>query len=320
MTSPEAPPIRCFLSYARQDDLVMDFVGPFTQSLRQYAYADRGRELEIFLDRETIGWGDLAQPSIRQAVRSATVFLPLLTRRYFDRPYCREELFIFYNQALVDGVRSLLLPVVLLGDDYLTEDNPDLAVQLIVERQHRRLREAWLEGPSSSVWRRTLVALAGELVDRVEQAERSLLDVPPPADLDVPAVMAQFSRDVRSVLDEVSSVVGSFHSVLTTSGDVASLAPAAQRLRAAGRLLERLACGADRLLRAGRVTTGVTAPVAELGSLVDGVEALQTSTRRAEASDVPIRQVMVVFREGLTALRSGLRVVESWAELPNPGQ
>ena len=32
----------------------------------------------------------------------------------------------------MDGVRGLLLPVVLLGADHLTEDNPDLAVQLVV--------------------------------------------------------------------------------------------------------------------------------------------------------------------------------------------
>ena len=57
----DAPPIRCFLSYARQDDVVMDFVGPFADALRQYAYADRGRSLEIFLDRASIGWGDLEQ-------------------------------------------------------------------------------------------------------------------------------------------------------------------------------------------------------------------------------------------------------------------
>lgn len=313
----DAPPIRCFLSYARQDDLVMDFVGPFAESLRQYAYSDRGRELEIFLDREALGWGDLAQPQLRAAVRSATVFLPVLTRRYFDRPYCREELFLFYNQALVEGVRGLLLPVVLLGDGFLGEDNPDLAVQIVVERQHRSVREAWLEGPSSPAWRRTLLGLAGELVDRVEAAERALLSGPAVVDVDTTAELDRFSRDVKAVIRSVNSVVEEFQALLGI--DWLKLGPAAARLRDAGRSFERRAFEVDRVLR----TAGASFQAAfasELGELVPGVEALLASTRRLEASDVPVRQMMVVFREGLTALRSGMHVVESWAELPNPGQ
>jgi hypothetical protein len=311
----DSPPIRCFLSYARADDVVMDFVDPFTESLRQYAYADRGRSLEIFLDRTSIGWGDLAQPAIRASVRSATVFLPILTRRYFDRPYCREELFIFYNQAFVDGVRGLLLPVVLLGADFLTEDNQDLAVQLVVERQHRSVREAWIEGPSSPAWRRTMLSLASDLVDRVEAAERRLLTEPPPPDVDLAAELARFSTDVSAMTAAVSSVIQTFHEGL---GDASALGPAAVQLQDVGRRFELRAFEVDRAVRA----SGADKPfaTASLDDLVTGVEALLASTRRGEASHVPLRHVMAVFREGLTALRSGLRVVESWTELPNPGQ
>ncbi|SER22388.1 TIR domain-containing protein [Lentzea xinjiangensis] len=314
---PDAPPIRCFLSYARQDDVVMDFVSPFVSSLRHYAYADRGRSLEIFLDRTSIGWGDLVQPTLRAAVRGTTVFLPVLTRRYFDRPYCREELFLFYNQAFVDGVRGLFLPVVLLGAGHLTEDNPDLAVQLVVERQYRSVREAWLEGPSSAVWRRTVLALAAEIVDRVEEAERALLLGVPAVEADVPAELDRFAADVRAVVRVTGTVMSEFQTLL--GADWSALGPSATRLRDAGRSFERRAFEVDRALR----TTGepFTAPfTSELHDLVPGVEALLTSTHRLEASDVPIRRAMVVFREGLIALRSGLRVVESWADLPNPGQ
>jgi TIR domain-containing protein len=312
----DSPPIRCFLSYARADDVVMDFVDPFTESLRQYAYADRGRSLEIFLDRSSIGWGDLAQPTIRASVRSATVFLPVLTRRYFDRPYCREELFIFYNQAFVDGVRGLLLPVVLLGADHLTEDNPDLAVQLVVERQYRSVREAWIEGPSSPAWRRTMLSLASELVDRVETAERRLVSEPPVPDVDVAAELALFSTDVSTMTAAVSSVIQTFHDGL--DGDASLLSPAAVQLQDAGRRFEQRAFEVDRAVRAGGVDKSFG--MASLDDLVAGVEALLASTRRGEASHVPLRRVMAVFREGLTALRSGLRVVESWTELPNSGQ
>lgn len=316
MTSfPDAPPIRCFLSYARQDDVVMDFVAPFAESLRHYAYADRGRALEIFVDRESIGWGDQVQPNLRAAVRSTTVFLPVVTRRYFDRPYCREELFLFCNQAFVDGVPGLLLPVVLLGADYLTADNPDLAVQIVVERQHRSVREAWLEGPSSPSWRRTMLALASELVDRVEAAESALLGGTAGGELDVSAELDRFLVDVQTVISATAAVVEDFRALLGV--DWAALGPAAVRLRDAGRTFERRAFEVDRTLRAAGRSASFAA---ELGDLMPGVEALLASTHRLEGSDVPIRRTMAVFREGLTALRSALRLVESWEELTIPGQ
>ncbi|GAA3669792.1 toll/interleukin-1 receptor domain-containing protein [Lentzea roselyniae] len=322
---PDAPPIRCFLSYARQDDVVMDFVDPFATALRHYAYADRGRDLEIFLDREAIGWGDLAQPAIRASVRSATVFLPVLTRRYFDRPYCREELFVFYNQAYVEGVRGLLLPVVLLGHDHLTDDNPDLAVQIIVERQHRSVREAWLDGPASPAWRRTMLALAGELVDHVEEAERRLVTEADPHLPDAAEAVADIERfgyDTGHVVELTSQVLQQFQNIVVTATDDASraeaLLPGALRLRDSARAYERRVSEVDRLVRARPVRLGPGA--AALRELVDAIEQLLTSTANAELMSVPMRRPMIAFREGLTALRSAVNMVTAWKDLPNPGQ
>ncbi len=321
----DAPPIRCFLSYARQDDVVMDFVGPFADALRQYAYADRGRSLEIFLDRASIGWGDLAQPAIRASVRSTTVFLPVLTRRYFDRPYCREELFIFYNQAFVDGVRGLLLPVVLLGHDFLGEDNPDLAVQIVVERQYRSVREAWIEGPSSPAWRRTMLSLAGELVDHVETAERRLgSGVEPlvPDAVEAVADIERFGHDTAHIVDVTSQVLKDFKEIILATADDAAraeaLLPGALRLRDSARAYERRVSEIDRLVRAKPYRIGPDA--AALRDLVDAVEQLLTSTARTELMNVPMRRSMTAFREGLTTLRSAVNMVTVWSELPNPGQ
>lgn len=322
---PDAPPIRCFLSYARKDDEVMNFVGPFRDSLRHYAYADRGRDLEIFLDRDAIGWGDLAQPAIRASVRSATVFLPVLTRLYFDRPYCREELFIFYNQAVVEGVRGLLLPVVLMGHKHLTDDNPDLAVQIIVERQHRSVREAWLEGTSSPAWRRTMFELAGELVDHVEEAERRLVTGPEPHvpdDAEAVADVERFGYDTNHVVDLTSEVLHQFQDAVRTATDDTSraeaLLPGALRLRDAARAYERRVSEIDRLVRARPVRLGPDG--AALRELIDAIEQLLASTTRAELMSVPMRRPMIAFREGLTTLRSAVNMVTSWQELPNPGQ
>lgn len=311
---PDAPPIRLFLSYARQDDVVMDFVGPFAESLRHYAYADRGRELEVFLDREKIGWGERFQEVLRAAVRSAAVFVPVLTRRYFDRPYCREELFLFHNQAAADGVRGLLLPVALLGADFLTEDSEDLAVRIVRERQYRSVREAWIEGVNSPAWRRTMLALASEVVDVVEAAERTLSAGTPVAAVDVPVELQRFSADCATVVEVAAAVVAEFR---TRLGDWEGLHASAGRLRDAARVFERRAFEVDRVLRAAGTPFAFSS---DLDDVVPGVEALLASTHRVEVSDVPARRTMAVFREGLVALHSGALVVGSWPELPKPGQ
>ena len=53
----EPPAIRCFLSYAHDDEASLGFVQEFKSSLQHFAYADSGRRVEIFLDWESIGWG-----------------------------------------------------------------------------------------------------------------------------------------------------------------------------------------------------------------------------------------------------------------------
>ncbi len=102
----------------------------------------------------------------------------MITRRYFDRPACRQELLTFYNGARALSVTELLLPVVVLGHRFITVDNPDEVVRIIAERQYRSLTDAVLAGPGSAEWNRTLRDLVNELIDAVESAEARLDPTP----------------------------------------------------------------------------------------------------------------------------------------------
>lgn len=303
----EDPPIRCFLSYAQADDLETRFVRPFKNSLASLAYLDRGRRLEIFHDRDSLAWGALAQPTIRESVRSALVLLPIITRQYFDRPYCREELLTFHNQAAVDGVPSLLLPVVLLGESYLTEDNPDPAVRIIVERQQRKLREAWIEGVDSPVWRRTLLGLANELVDGVEQAERTLAVPAEPERPDPAALVAA----VENFAHLTTQVAGTLRTMLDDS-----LVLSSDQVYSVGVAYQREAVELDRLLRADPgAAYRFVQDIGDLSEFVGALERLVAGTRSAEVTDVALRRAMHRFREGLLYIQSATKLVSSWSEL-----
>jgi hypothetical protein len=175
------PPIRVFLSYAGADDLVLEFIEPFVSSLRHMALADQGRTLEVFVDRDSVDWGADWQAAIRQGIDSAMIFMPIVTRQYFDRQACRDELLAFSSEAKARGVPGLLLPVVLLGHAYIAEESQDVAARIISERQYRDLKQAWVDGPQSPVWRSAIVRLAFELVSAATAAERALGDATPAA-------------------------------------------------------------------------------------------------------------------------------------------
>lgn len=163
-----------FVSYAHGDDQILSFVEAFKTTLESLAVADRGRRLEVFLDRSSIGWGEDWQERLHEGVSGALVFIPMITRRYFDRPACRQELLTFYNGARALSVTELLLPVVVLGHRFITMDNPDETVRIIAKRQYRSLTDAVLAGPGSAEWTRTMLALANDLVDAVENVEARL--------------------------------------------------------------------------------------------------------------------------------------------------
>jgi len=100
--------------------------------------------------------------------------MPLITQAYFKRPMCREELLLFYDTASKLGVTELLLPVVILGENMITEESADAVVRIVAARQFRVLREAVFAGAMSPRWNHDLYKLADELVDAVEAAEGRL--------------------------------------------------------------------------------------------------------------------------------------------------
>lgn len=74
----EQPSIRAFLSYSHADDAEFGIVDPLVKKLKAYVRAKSGRALDIFVDRESIGWGTDWRESISSSVESATVSSPCL--------------------------------------------------------------------------------------------------------------------------------------------------------------------------------------------------------------------------------------------------
>lgn len=245
MAAPEdQPAIKCFLSYARGDDAELDFINEFKAALIHYAYTDRGRRIELFVDHDSIGWGDDWHQELRDSIGEATVFIPLVTVQYLTRPMCREELLLFVDGARDLGVAELFLPIVVLGHRFITEGSDDPVAQKIAKRQYKDLREAVLHGTDSATWRIKMLEIANSLVDAVESAEENLANqqertpvAPVPsntsAELDenapgldeLDATAGEGAREVGSLMQQMMDHLNEVGEMVTPIGAELSAAP-----------------------------------------------------------------------------------------------
>jgi hypothetical protein len=105
-----------FISYRRDDNLAFrKVVDQLHADIGNTYEARTGRVLNLFLDRESIGWGEDWREKIQTSVQGATVFIPIVTMRYFTSQACRDELFAFHEAARNLGVTELILPIILMG-------------------------------------------------------------------------------------------------------------------------------------------------------------------------------------------------------------
>lgn len=180
-----SPPIRAFLSYSHADDDEFGIVEPLVNKLKAFVRAKIGRSLEIFVDRESIGWGTDWRDSISSSVENATIFIPLLSANYLDSEACREEFLAFHSKAEVLGVTELLLPILIFKSALFGPDSPDEVAQIAETRQYKCVEEPMLAGFQSPEWLQCTKDLSESLLDALAKAEASLLAGVPDRDGDL---------------------------------------------------------------------------------------------------------------------------------------
>lgn len=167
-------PIRAFLSYAHADDDEFGIVDPLTSKLKALVRAKSGRGLEIFVDRESIGWGTDWRKSISSSVENATIFIPLLSANYLDSDRCREEFLAFHSKAEVLGVTELLLPILIFKSPLFGPDNADEVAQISEALQYKCIETPLLAGFSSPEWLQCMRDLSESLISALDRAEAAL--------------------------------------------------------------------------------------------------------------------------------------------------
>jgi TIR domain len=121
--------------------------------------------LELFVDRDSISWGEEWRERIDSFLTQTTFLVPIITPRYFTRSECRRELLEFVAKAKSLGVEKLLLPILYIEVKGLSVDSPDEAVTLIARTQYVDWHTNRLLEPGSREYRTAVNALALRLLE-----------------------------------------------------------------------------------------------------------------------------------------------------------
>ena len=118
-----------FWSYAHDDNKLDDGAILKLASLIMNEYdLLSGKPLKLFVDQESLSWGDEWRERLNESLTRTTFFIPIITPRYFTREECRRELMEFAAKAKGLGVEELILPILYVRPDNFTPENPDEAI------------------------------------------------------------------------------------------------------------------------------------------------------------------------------------------------
>ncbi|MGW5579360.1 TIR domain-containing protein [Micromonospora chokoriensis] len=187
-----------FWSYATEDNrldggAILDLATAIKQEFNLIA----SQPLNLFVDRNSVEWGDEWRRRIDIALTGAAFFIPIITPRYFTRPECRRELLDFYGKAKSLNLERLIFPISYIDVDDLKENSSDEAIAIVARVQHADWRTLRLEGPASAGYRKAVHSLA----KRLHQIEREAVEIQLARELDLKAVEEPGLQDLVQEID-----------------------------------------------------------------------------------------------------------------------
>ncbi len=281
-------PYQCFISYVRNDNTDFDgVVDRLRASLGARFEATTGIPLHIFLDRESIGWGERWREKIFDSIAGSTLFLPIITMRYFNSSMCRDEFLAFHAAAVQQGVRDLILPIVLAGADVILADShSDELMQAVAALNVQRIDREWEAGYDSAAWKAKMGILVNGIRGALQRAGEQLSS----AEDRTAATGAD-----QSVLESVDEQILEDH-LADVMQDLERITPIMEQLgnaateRLAGRDLGKMTTG-QRAFLYGALAEDLATPANQFGSLASSAEA------KASQLDAELRAVIAELKD-----------------------
>jgi hypothetical protein len=164
-----------FWSYVHRDDEDVDGrISKLARDLVARYGMITGEDIQLFLDRDSIEWGDEWRARVDESLATVAFFIPVLTPRYFQSVECRRELNHFARKAEELGIKELVMPIHYVDVPGLDQDDiDDPAMALIKRFQWRDWRELAFADTASPEYRREVALMAKRLMEANRAAEQA---------------------------------------------------------------------------------------------------------------------------------------------------
>jgi len=157
-----------FISYRRADNEAFDgAIDRISDRIKNLYEAETGQSIEVFLDKDSIQAGEEWDRHIADVLERTTVFMPIITMRYFDSAECLKEIHRFLGSTSQEERSHHVLPLVLAGMENIRSDHPQEEVRLIAKLNCRNIRSAYEAGFDSGEWFRTLSLIVRDILSMV---------------------------------------------------------------------------------------------------------------------------------------------------------
>lgn len=288
-----------------------------------------GADLELFLDRDSLVWGDQWRGRVEAAIQETTFFIPIVTPRYFTSEECRKELMKFAAHARSVGATELLLPILYVDVPDLVEDSPDDAMALIASTQYVDWRELRLTDEASETYARAVNQLAQRLaqIARDYASRPSVIptesspstedpdDEPGISDLiaDMEPVLPKWTETIEGfapILEQIQTITmgatdkfqnegqDSFAKrVLVARQFAADLSEPAEELLGQGEQYARLLISIDPGVRAIIALAGDQSDPEDIQSACEMFESLRGLVRVSQENEVALKEFIASLRQ-----------------------
>jgi hypothetical protein len=100
-----------FFSYARADDEIpAGGITALHADLQRAIQLHLGdRDFQIFIDKHDLGWGDIWNERIAEALEDALIMFPIITPSFFNSEHCVKELQLFMQREDRLAIKDLVM-------------------------------------------------------------------------------------------------------------------------------------------------------------------------------------------------------------------
>lgn len=220
-----------FWSYVHKDDAAEgERISQLARDVVSQFEMISGESIFLFLDRDSLEWGEKWRMKIDNSLASVAFFVPIITPRYFMSTECRRELNFFARRASELGIPELVMPIKYIDFAGLTDQSPvDDSITLVKSFQWEDWTETRFCSRTSPEYRQAVARLA-ERMYRVNSALEtssvagSAPAVAEPADDDEPGFVDVIARAEQAfpqwsaTLEKLSQAINEIGEVMAAAG------------------------------------------------------------------------------------------------------